>query len=210
MIFTPKSDEEDSQQMNITSETVSTTSNTMSSAESTTSPLYQQVIRVFSPYANPDQLRQLERAFNGKQQQVKPSLLEVTVFHLTVHTPHMEEIQSNVRGVLPEPVTLVGHQEQLHTEALLGAKKKEGQEVVETVQLVGHQEQLHTEALMGTKKKEGQEVAETVQLVSHQEQLHTEALIGAKKNQEQLNLAVKEGKVQRMTQKMMTHQLHQA
>ena len=78
------------------------------------------------------------------------------------------------------------------------------------MQLVGHQEQLHTEALMGTKKKEGQEVAETVQLVSHQEQLHTETLIGVKKNQEQLNLAVKEDKVQRMTQKMMTHQLHQA
>ena len=49
-----------------------------------------------------------------------------------------------------------------------------------------------------------------MQLVSHQEQHHTEALIGAKKNQEQLNLAVKEDKVQRMTQKMMTHQLHQA
>ena len=44
MIFAPKSDEEDSQQMNITSETASTTSNTMSSAEATTSPLYPQVI----------------------------------------------------------------------------------------------------------------------------------------------------------------------
>ena len=247
MIFAPKSDEEDSQQMKITLEAAGITLNTTSSAEATASPLYPQVIRLFSPYANPDQLCQLERAFNGEHQKAQPSLLEVTVLHLTVQAPHTE-IQSNVRGDLPEPVTLVGHQEQLQqwwggrggkkkegqevpeTVQLVGnqeqlqqleAKKKEGQEVPETVQLVGNQEQLQQ---IGTKKKGGQEVPGKMKLVGHQEQLHTEAQMAAKKkegqevpetvqlvgNQEQLYLAVKEDQVQTMTQKMMTHQLHQA